>query len=53
MEGLHAVGGVILVEKISIIHVFNFMLCIPEIIESYHVFRCVYELLYILSESVW
>jgi hypothetical protein len=38
VEGLHAVGGVIPVEKISIIYVLNFMLCIPVIIECYHVF---------------
>ena len=42
MEGLQVVGGVIPVEKISIIYVLNFMLCIPMMLECYHVLRCMW-----------
>jgi hypothetical protein len=53
MEGLHVVGGVIPVEKISIIHAFNFMLCMLVILVSFHVFHCMYELLLVLFQFVW
>jgi hypothetical protein len=39
MEGLHAIGGVTPVENVSIIYVLNFMLCMPVMLECYHVFH--------------
>jgi hypothetical protein len=45
--GLHVVGGVTLVEKISIRLCLIFMLCMSVMLECYHVFCCVYELLLI------
>jgi hypothetical protein len=47
VEGLHAVGGVTPVEKISISLCLIYMLCMSVMLECYHVFRCVYELLLI------
>jgi ABC-type arginine transport system permease subunit len=47
MEGLHVVGGVTPVEKISISLCLIYMLCMSMMLECYHVFRCVYELLLI------
>jgi ABC-type arginine transport system permease subunit len=47
VEGLHVVGGVTPVEKISISLCLIYMLCMSVMLECYHVFRCVYELLLI------
>jgi hypothetical protein len=47
MEGLHIVGGVTLVEKISISMCLIYMLCMSVMLECYHVFCCIYELLLI------
>jgi hypothetical protein len=47
MEGLHVVGGVTPVEKISIILCLIYMLCMSMMLECYHVFCWVYELLLI------
>jgi hypothetical protein len=47
MKGLHIVGGVTPIEKISISLCLIYMLCMSVMLEYYHVFRCVYELLLI------
>jgi hypothetical protein len=47
MEGLHVVGGVTPIEKISISLCLIYMLCMFVMLECYHVFHCVYELLLI------
>jgi ABC-type arginine transport system permease subunit len=47
MEGLHLFGGVTPIEKISISLCLIYMLCMSVMLECYHVFRCVYELLLI------
>jgi ABC-type arginine transport system permease subunit len=47
VEGLHVVGGVTPVEKISISLCLIYMLCMSVMLECYHVFRCIYELLLI------
>jgi hypothetical protein len=47
VEGLHIVGGVTPVEKISVGMFLIYMLCMSVIIECYHVFYCIYELLLI------
>jgi hypothetical protein len=46
VEGLHAVGGVTPVEKISIIYVLNYVFYACFVmLECYYVFCCIYELL--------
>jgi len=45
VEGMHIVGGVTPVEKISIGLCLIYMLCMSVMLECYHLFRCVYELL--------
>ena len=52
MEGLHVVGGVTPVEKIRINIFLTYMLCMSMMLECYHVFRCMYELLLILFKFV-
>jgi hypothetical protein len=47
VEGLHIIGGVTPIEKISISLCLIYMLCMSVMLEYYHVFRCVYKLLLI------
>jgi hypothetical protein len=47
VEGLHIVGDVNSVEKISISLCLIYMLCMSVMLEGYHVFCCVHELLLI------
>ena len=47
MEGLHAVGGVTPIEKISINMFLIYLLCMSVMLECYHVFLCIYEILLI------
>jgi hypothetical protein len=41
VEGLHVVGGVTPVEKISISLCLIYMLCMFVMLECYHVFHCI------------
>jgi hypothetical protein len=45
MEGLHAVGGIATVSKISISWCLILCFCMPVMLICYHVFCCAYELL--------
>jgi hypothetical protein len=49
VEGLHAVGGVAPIKMISISMCLIYMLCmfVLLMLECYHVFHCIYELLLI------
>ena len=47
MEGLHVVGGVTPIEKISISLCLIYMLCMSVVLECDHVFHCIDELLLI------
>jgi hypothetical protein len=47
VEGLHVVGGVTPIEKISISMSLIYMLSMFVMLEYYHVFHCIYELLLI------
>jgi hypothetical protein len=48
MEGLHTVGGVTLVSKISIIPCLIQLKCMFVMLIYFHVFCCMYELLLII-----
>jgi hypothetical protein len=52
VEGLHAVGGVTLVSKISIIMCLIQLKCMFVMLVCFHVFYCMYELLLIIFKSI-